>query len=97
MNTAPRTRARPLAVVVSALALLPGAAQAYLDPATGSVILQGLIAGVAGVLLAGKLYWRKLKSLFARRPNSKVPATAATNDERRRVDDDGGRDDAAGA
>ena len=39
-------------------------AQAYLDPGTGSMILQVLLGGVAGVALAGKLYWHRLLSLL---------------------------------
>jgi hypothetical protein len=35
-------------------------ASAYLDAGTGSIILQVLLGGVAGLLLAGKLYWHKL-------------------------------------
>jgi hypothetical protein len=34
-------------------------AYAYLDPGTGSMILQVLLGGVAGVALAGKLYWHR--------------------------------------
>ena len=41
---------------------------AYLDPGTGSMIIQGLIAGVVMVSMAIKMYWRKivgfLRSLF---------------------------------
>ena len=39
-------------------------AHAYLDPGTGSMILQVLLGGVAGVMLAGKLYWQRFLSLF---------------------------------
>ncbi|MCV0396423.1 MAG: hypothetical protein K5872_03365 [Rhizobiaceae bacterium] len=39
-------------------------AHAYLDPGTGSIILQLLLGGVAGVALAGKLYWHKFLSLI---------------------------------
>ena len=39
-------------------------AQAYLDPGTGSMILQVVLGGVAGVALAGKLYWQRLLSIF---------------------------------
>ncbi len=35
-------------------------AHAYLDPASGSMFLQLLLGGAAGVALAVKLYWRKL-------------------------------------
>jgi hypothetical protein len=48
-------------------------AWAYLDPGTGSLILQGLTAGVAGVLVVGKLYFARLKSFLpggARRGSS---------------------------
>ena len=38
---------------------------AYLDPGTGSIILQGIIATVAGMLVAGRLYWQRVKLFFA--------------------------------
>jgi hypothetical protein len=41
-------------------------AYAYLDPGTGSMILQGLIGGIAGGMFAIRLYWGKLKSRFGR-------------------------------
>ena len=39
-------------------------AYAYLDPGTGSVILQALIGVIAGVLITLKIYWYKLKEKF---------------------------------
>jgi hypothetical protein len=52
-------------------------AQAYLDPGTGSMILQIMLGGVAGVALAGKLYWQRLVSLFRTRhqPDDKEPTS----------------------
>ena len=41
-------------------------AHAYLDPGTGSILLQGLIAAVAGGLVTLKLYWYKIRSFFSR-------------------------------
>ena len=41
-------------------------AQAYLDPGTGSLILQGLIAGIAVAWLTIKTYWYKISSFFGR-------------------------------
>ena len=41
---------------------------AYLDPATGSILLQGLLAAIAGIAVTGKLYWGKIKSFFSRTP-----------------------------
>lgn len=39
-------------------------AHAYLDPGTGSMILQIIIGGVAGVALAGRFYWHRLLVLI---------------------------------
>jgi hypothetical protein len=36
---------------------------AYLDPGTGSILLQVLLGGVAGLAVAGKLFWHKLLNL----------------------------------
>ncbi len=41
-------------------------AWAYLDPGTGSIILQGIIAGLAVAGLTIKTYWYKLRSLFGK-------------------------------
>lgn len=41
-------------------------AHAYLDPATGSILLQGLIAGIAGLTVVLRLYWQRIKALFRR-------------------------------
>lgn len=40
---------------------------AYLDPASGSMMLQVLLGGVAGAALAAKLFWHKILGLFGRR------------------------------
>jgi hypothetical protein len=37
---------------------------AYLDPGSGSMLLQVLLGGVAGVAVIAKLYWSRLLSLF---------------------------------
>jgi hypothetical protein len=50
-------------------------AYAYLDPGTGSMLLQGLIGGIAGGMFAIRLYWSKLKSRFGR-----APASVSTRD-----------------
>jgi hypothetical protein len=36
----------------------------YLDPGTGSMLVQLLVGGFAAVAVAGKLYWRRLLSLL---------------------------------
>ncbi|MGD9507538.1 MAG: hypothetical protein AB7I59_22205 [Geminicoccaceae bacterium] len=65
------------ALVLLGIGASTTAAHAYLDPGTGSMILQLVLGGVAGLLLAGKLYWQKLVSMlgFKREP-AKVQQTA---------------------
>lgn len=41
-------------------------AWAYLDPGTGSFILQMLLGGIAGMMVVGRLYWTKLKLAVSR-------------------------------
>ncbi len=38
--------------------------EAYLDPGTGSMLLQVILGGVAAVGVAVKLYWHKLRVAF---------------------------------
>jgi len=45
---------------------LHGPLQAYLDPGTGSIVFQALIAGVVGVISIAKLYWHKMRSYVRR-------------------------------
>lgn len=33
---------------------------AYLDPGTGSIILQGVLAAIAAVAVVSKLYWQRI-------------------------------------
>ena len=47
------------------LAISP--ANAYLDPGTGSMIIQGLIAGIASIALVLKLYWHRILALLGLR------------------------------
>ena len=37
---------------------------AYLDPGSGSMLLQLIAGGVAGVAVAGKMYWQRVKRAF---------------------------------
>lgn len=41
-------------------------AHAYLDPGTGSIILQMLLGGFAGALFVLKLYWARFAGFFRR-------------------------------
>ena len=43
---------------------------AYIDPGSGSMILQVLIASILGILTAVKIYWAQLKSFFSRKSDT---------------------------
>ena len=49
-------------------------AHAYLDAGTGSMILQVLLGGAAGLAIAGKLYWHKFLTAIGVRRNAPQPA-----------------------
>ena len=55
---------------------MPEPAAAYLDPGTGSMFLQGLIAVFAATMAAVGVYWRAIRDFF-RRFTSKNPAADA--------------------
>jgi len=48
---------------------------AYLDPGTGSMLLQVILGGVAAVGVAIKLYWHKLRVAFG------MPKKEQTDDD----------------
>lgn len=64
-----------------------GNAHAYLDPGTGSAILQGILGALAAIAVALKLYWHRFLRLIGLR--KKVEQTedgqneGQTADERR--------------
>ncbi len=58
----------PFALVFLSVLNIDTPAHAYLDPGTGSMLLQLLLGGVAGALVVGKLYWHRVKAFFGRGP-----------------------------
>ncbi len=58
----------PFALVFLSVLSIHAPAHAYLDPGTGSMLLQLLLGGVAGVLVVGKLYWHRVQAFFGRGP-----------------------------
>ena len=80
---------KPTVIIASALLFAPVPALAYLDPGTGSLILQMLIAGFFGALLYVGQAWDRTRlfftGLFFRR---KSPDD--TNEEHPSADDDDG-------
>ncbi len=49
----------------------------YLDPGSGSFLLQLLLAALLGGAFAVKVYWRKIKALFTGK-KEEVPAPTET-------------------
>jgi hypothetical protein len=56
--------AKIAAASIAVMGLLPTSAHAYLDPGTGSIILQAIVASVASSLFVIKMYWHKVKSML---------------------------------
>jgi hypothetical protein len=59
---------RVSSVTLSALAVVllsTGSAHAYLDPGLGSMLLQGLVAGVAAGSVVLSRYWHRIKAYFS--------------------------------
>jgi len=55
------------------------AAHAYLDPGTGSILVQSLLAGIAGAAAVVSLYWQRVKAFFVNLRKSSRDAHSATS------------------
>ncbi|MEN8007416.1 MAG: hypothetical protein ABFS42_10400 [Candidatus Krumholzibacteriota bacterium] len=55
-------------VMALAVILFPVDALAYLDPGTGSFLIQGVIAAVVGAGFAIKMFWHRIKALLTGKP-----------------------------
>jgi hypothetical protein len=64
---------RPLlTLVVMVMLTCPPEARAYIDPGTGSFVIQGIIAAVVGAGVAVKLFWGRIKAtLTGRQPDQR--------------------------
>jgi hypothetical protein len=59
-----------------------GPAWAYLDPGTGSMMLQLVLGGVAGAMVVGRLYWHRFRGFMISRFSGKsARANAAPRSE----------------
>jgi hypothetical protein len=62
------------AAAAALLAALPADAFAYIDPGTGSMLLQSLLAAVAAALVFGRSIWHKVRSVFQRDRRKDTPS-----------------------
>jgi hypothetical protein len=69
-----------LAAVALLLVLLSTPAYAYLDPGTGSMIIQGVVAALAVASAAVAAFWTRIRRLFSGRTK---PADPEPPDESR--------------
>ena len=53
--------------VLLLLILSSADAYAYLDPGTGSMLIQVVLGGVAAIAVAAKMYWHKLVRVFRKK------------------------------
>jgi hypothetical protein len=57
-------------VALVCLVILPINAFAYLDPGTGSAILQGILGALAAIAVVLKLYWHRFLRLLGLRKDT---------------------------
>jgi hypothetical protein len=63
-----------LVLFVLFYSMTPQDAHAYLDPGTGSYVLQMVIAAILGAGFAMKIYWRKISAFISSRFSKKPPS-----------------------
>lgn len=56
-------------------------AYGYIDPGTGSLIIQGVIGAIAAIGVTMKLYWHKIKVFFMGRKQSDFDAASAAEEK----------------
>ena len=71
-----------LAALFLGFLVIPSQAHAYLDPASGSVILQLVLGGVAGFFLFFKVLGRRILVLLGIRKRPKVAGDASAKLEK---------------
>ncbi len=55
-----------LFLVVAWVTIFPSEALAYLDPGTGSLVIQSVVAALAAAAFGLRLYWRRIRMWFKR-------------------------------
>ena len=54
----------------------------YLDPGSGSVILQAIVGGFAAVAVTAKLWWKRVTGIFRRGDDEQKAQGTTTTEER---------------
>jgi hypothetical protein len=80
------SRQKRLVVIWIAAQLIgfSASAHAYLDPGTGSILVQSLLAGIAGAVAVVSLYWQRVKRFFVnfrKQSNDARPSATPTDNE----------------
>ncbi len=65
-----------VALLVVVILLTAAPAFAYVDPATGGVLVQLVTGGVAGAAILLRLYWRRVKDALTRHKAGEADAQA---------------------
>ena len=82
LSRALRTTLRFVLLVAWILVFTTRDASAYIDPSAGSMVLQLLLAGTAGVAVLGKLFWTRITHLFgANKPQAPSEAPKTESDQ----------------
>lgn len=62
---------RSILLSLMAIVILTTPAYAYLDPGTGSILLQALIGGIAASVTVISMYYQRIKAFFSGQAASK--------------------------
>lgn len=57
-------------LTIFAFVLFTRDAHAYIDTSTGSYIIQILLAGLMGIMLTLKVFWKQVKAFFSKDKNT---------------------------
>ena len=82
MNNRQRTVQASVLLVLLLGTVFEAEASAYLDPGTGSMFIQGLIATIAAAAYAVRVYWSRIQSWIKRSDSRKGPAESHTVEPR---------------
>lgn len=71
----------PRLIALTLLALLASSpAYAYLDPGTGSILVQGLLAALAAVSATIAAFWSQIRRFLSRREGVRPPSERGDHD-----------------